>query len=248
MKDLIQRQRFEYKYHVSRGQALAIRDFVSGYLQPDSFGVTQPNLSYPVHSIYFDSPSLKTYQDTINGEKNRFKLRIRYYEAGEDSPVFVEMKRRVNSVIIKSRAAVKRSSVPHIAKGYFGSYEDLVSPDDESLYNLQKISEYYNLLKARPKVHVSYLREAWVADGTNKIRVTFDRNVQSEPVNDITFKEQMIDPVDVFGNTVILELKFTDRFPDWFKSMVQIFGLRQSSAAKYVDGLINLGRNHRIRL
>ncbi len=248
MKDSLQRQRFEYKYHVTESQALAIRDFVSGYLSPDSYGATQPNLSYPVHSIYFDSPGFKTYQDTINGEKNRYKLRLRYYESGEDSPVYLEMKRRMNHIIIKSRASIKRETADHIARGFSGGYDDLVNPDDESFYNLKHISERINILRAQPRVHVSYLREAWMADGTNKIRVTFDRSVKTEPVKEIVFKNEMTNPTDVFGSNVILELKFTDRFPEWFKSLVQVFGLRQASAAKYVDGLINLERKHLIRL
>jgi len=40
---------------------------------------------------------------------------------------------------------------------------------------------------------------------------------------------------------VILELKFTGRFPDWFKEMVRIFNLRQGSASKYADGIARRG-------
>jgi hypothetical protein len=54
------------------------------------------------------------------------------------------------------------------------------------------------------------------------------------------------DPVVVFGNEVVLELKFTDRFPDWFKELVRVFGLMQCGAAKYVEGVTLIGQ-HRIR-
>jgi hypothetical protein len=40
---------------------------------------------------------------------------------------------------------------------------------------------------------------------------------------------------------VILELKFSGRFPDWFKDLVRVFGLRQGSASKYADGIANQG-------
>jgi len=36
---------------------------------------------------------------------------------------------------------------------------------------------------------------------------------------------------------VILELKFTGRFPDWFADLARCFNLWQSSAAKYADGV-----------
>jgi hypothetical protein len=41
----------------------------------------------------------------------------------------------------------------------------------------------------------------------------------------------------------VLELKFTNRFPDWFKELVRVFGLMQCGAAKYVDGVTLVGEN-----
>jgi hypothetical protein len=43
-----------------------------------------------------------------------------------------------------------------------------------------------------------------------------------------------------FGDKVILELKFTNRFPDWFADMVRLFGLTRSAAAKYCEGVASL--------
>ena len=47
----------------------------------------------------------------------------------------------------------------------------------------------------------------------------------------------MRNPRVSWGKAVILELKFTDRFPEWFAEMVRVFNLQPSGAAKYVDGL-----------
>ena len=41
-----------------------------------------------------------------------------------------------------------------------------------------------------------------------------------------------------------LELKFTGRFPDWFKELVRVFGLKQGSASKYADGIALKGESH----
>ena len=51
----------------------------------------------------------------------------------------------------------------------------------------------------------------------------------------------MRDPHYVFGDNTVLELKFTNRFPDWFRELVRIFGLMQCGAAKYVDGVTLMG-------
>jgi hypothetical protein len=50
-------------------------------------------------------------------------------------------------------------------------------------------------------------------------------------------------PASVFGNDVVLELKFTNRFPDWFKELARVFGLMQCGAAKYVDGVTVFGQD-----
>jgi hypothetical protein len=47
----------------------------------------------------------------------------------------------------------------------------------------------------------------------------------------------MSKPLLVWGRAVVLELKFTDRYPNWFRDLVQIFNLRQCGAAKYADGV-----------
>ena len=72
-EDRMQLQRFELKYRIKHeATALAVRDFVSMYLEVDEYGATLPQYSYPVHSLYLDSPGLKLYWDTINGSKNRY--------------------------------------------------------------------------------------------------------------------------------------------------------------------------------
>ncbi len=103
--DNLQSQRFEFKYIIREPVALAIRDFVRSYLVIDEYGATLPNLSYPVHSLYLDSPDLKLYHSTINGDKNRFKLRLRFYEDRPKAPVYFEIKRRVNNTIRSSAVA-----------------------------------------------------------------------------------------------------------------------------------------------
>lgn len=244
-KDNIQRQRYEYKYVINERIALAIRDFVSSYLDPDPYGSTQPMYSYPVHSLYLDSPSLRTFQETVNGDRNRFKLRIRYYENQRDKPVYFEIKRRADRVISKKRVVVYRNAAEDLARGYLPGFESLANPVAEQMDALIDFTRLVNHLQARPRVHVSYLREAWIADGHNKIRVTLDRNVQSEPERRVSFDYDFAHPNSVFGEQVILELKFTDRFPLWFKELVQVFGLRQGGAAKYVQGILNMGE-HRV--
>jgi hypothetical protein len=47
----------------------------------------------------------------------------------------------------------------------------------------------------------------------------------------------MRNPRVSWGKAVILELKFTNRFPEWFAELVRVFNLQPSGAAKWFDGL-----------
>jgi SPX domain protein involved in polyphosphate accumulation len=239
----LQQQRFELKYLVAESLTPAIRDFVSCHLELDDFGVGRPNLSYPVHSVYLDSDDLHTHQATIVGTKNRFKLRLRYYDDAPNAPVFFEVKGRVDSCILKRRCGVRRAAVAEVLSGQVPSLEQMVTTEPRHFAALERFLLLMTSINARPKAHNSYLREAWVSPYDNSVRVTFDRHVRIEPHFDFTAVVPMRDPMPIYSPIVILELKFTNRFPNWFNDLVQSFNLMQSSAAKYSGGVLLLGES-----
>ncbi len=243
MPDRFQHQRFEFKYIVTESLALAIREFVSGYLELDEFGATLPDYSYPVHSLYLDSHDLHTFKTTITGEKNRFKLRLRYYDERPGTPIFFEIKRRMNTTILKERGAVNRASVRTLLSGHLPCEEDLFSNRPSHMVGVQRFLQLMNEINATPRVHVSYLREAWISQHDNSVRVTMDRKVHCDLDGAARLDTQSINPVTVFKHMVILELKFTNRFPEWFNHLVATFGLKQGGAAKYAEGVELLGQD-----
>ncbi len=100
-----------------------------------------------------------------------------------------------------------------------------------------------NELTATPKSHVAYYREAWISTDDNSVRVTMDRETRIQVDPTYRMSTEMIDPHYVFGDNIVLELKFTNRYPDWFREWVRIFGLAQCGAAKYVDGVTLIGES-----
>lgn len=237
MHDKLQLQRFELKYIIEESVALAVRDYVSTQLELDEFSVGKPNYSYPVHSLYLDSDDLYLYQSTVNSEKNRYKLRLRFYNDQPDTPVFFEIKRRVDNAILKQRGGVKRPAVDCLLAGHMPEPAHSTSKEPSHLFALQRFRELMTRLGAKPKVHVAYLREAWLPHDGNSVRVTMDRQVRDDPEPTSRLSTQMKNPVLVFGDSVILEIKFTGSFPLWLADMVRAFNLRPCSAAKYVDGI-----------
>jgi len=239
-RDRMQKQRFELKYLITEETALYVRSFVRQHLDFDEYSVGKPDYSYPVHSLYIDSRDLKLYWSTINGDKNRFKLRLRYYSTHADSPVFFEIKRRVNNCIMKQRGGVKQDCVHLLLKGHLPQPEHLVSKNPNSLVALQNFCEQAHQLRATPRVHIFYMREAYVSEDDN-VRVTLDRKVYGEANLNYSIKTEMENPALTFPNQVILELKFTNRFPDWFRELVRVFGVMQCGAAKYCECVQGIG-------
>jgi hypothetical protein len=232
-----QHQRLELKYIVYEQTALAVRDFVSSYLTIDKFSAGQPDFSYPIHSLYLDSDCLIFYWHTINGNKDRFKLRLRYYDDQPSSPVFFEIKRRVNGAILKQRSAVNRDVVDALLAGQLLGPDEFFPANPDSLIVLGRFCQLMLHHAAKPKAHVAYRREAWVSCDQSSTRVTMDRQVQFAPESTTSLRTKMHNPVRVFPGKVVLELKFTDRFPNWFAELVRHFNLQTCSAAKYADGI-----------
>jgi len=234
-------QRFELKYLINEGITHRLRDFVSSYLELDDYAAGQPNRSYPVHSLYLDSDDLKIHHDGANGTRNRFKLRLRYYDDQPNTPVFFEIKQRADNCIIKQRCGVRREAVPLLLAGQLPEPGHLLSCEPRHLVTMQRFNLLLHQLSARPKLHNHYLREAWVSPHDNLVRVTFDRHTCAEPFFKAKAVVNMQQPVPVFPESVILEIKFTTRFPNWFNELVRRFNLMQFSSAKYCEGVEVVG-------
>lgn len=231
----LQSARYENKYIVSERIARKIYDFVRCYLGPDQFTEEGYTKGYPVHSLYLDSPDLHTCNATVQGHKNRFKLRIRFYDNKPDSPVFCEIKRREEYVILKQRAMIYRQAVDDLLAGAPPAHEYLVKNDAKNWKALYDFCRLRDKIDARPTAYTSYFRAGYEPADNNSVRVTFDRDIRAgkyekklEAANAESWPN-----INVPG--VVLELKFTDRFPNWMHDLTQTFNLRKGSMPKYVE-------------
>lgn len=227
----MQKERYELKYLIPASLKHPIRDFVSSYLELDAFAKTSSDYVYTIHSVYLDSPSLRTHHATQLGERNRFKLRLRYYDDKPESPVFLEVKRRGGEVIIKSRCMVARHALSSVLSG------DTSSLREQDLEGYTNFTQLVRDLQATPRAYVAYQREAWVSHHDNSVRVTMDSDVRVEPKFDLTPQTATKHPVSPFGEQIVLELKYTARYPEWFRSLVHTFHLMQSGGPKYSAGV-----------
>jgi len=235
----MQRNRFEYKYLIDERCAHDVRSFTRSYLVRDENARAQQKWSYATNSIYLDGPGYPLYNATLQGHKNRFKLRVRYYTENASDPVYFEIKRRVNDIILKDRALVRRERALRILAGESPRIGDLVRAGDLDAWSaLRRFCDMRDNVAALPRVYVSYQREAWVKPDDDNVRLTFDRELCGgkwdwDPT--FTVKRDVQVPPLMAGAPCVLELKFTDRFPHWFREMTRALNLERRSNAKYVQ-------------
>jgi len=237
----LQGSRFELKYVIGEACARGIQNFARGHLVADEHADPLRNNSYSVHSLYLDNPELSLCHATMRGLKNRFKLRIRFYDDRPDSPVYFEIKRRVNDAILKERSPVRREAIVPLLAGQWPRREDLAEYSDRHMSALQRFCHLKSLVGAEGRAFVSYVREAYVSPNSDHIRVTFDRNLMGAHYRSAFNLPHMRERCHPNVGGVILELKYTERFPPWLRDMVRMFDLERRSMAKYVVCVRTLG-------
>lgn len=103
-------ERLEFKYYVPYEHIDELRNSFMINMKHDGFACTQDRGRYTVRSIYFDTYKFLFYREKMEGVKNRKKLRIRTYnQPGENTPAYLEIKRKYGSVICKDRVSMRRN-------------------------------------------------------------------------------------------------------------------------------------------
>lgn len=223
--------RHEMKYLISESQAARIRRFIEPYVLLDRHSEFKPNNAYPIVSLYLDSDNMQLCRESIEGKKNRFKLRVRNYVDNPDYPLFFEIKRRVGTIIIKSRARIMKASMMPLLNGTLAPPTDTDIEDE----NLKQFLLYADTINAGPAIKVRYLRQAFESIADDRVRITFDRDLSCmvTSVPEVQLNGPGWQKLPISG--VILEIKFTGSYPAWLDSLTKCFSLRKQSLSKYVN-------------
>jgi hypothetical protein len=228
--------RYEMKYVISESKAVSIARFIEPYLKLDRYCRSQPGAAYPIVSLYLDSDNLQLCMESLRGHLKRFKLRVRSYSDDPDRPQFFEIKRRANTIIIKSRARVMSQDVTALLSG---QYVPPLRNYKTEVDALKQFQLYMKSVTAKPKVLIRYMRRAYESDTENRLRITFDRQLAYKVSNDpkVLLGGRGWQHSSITLGNVILEIKFTGRYPAWLGRMVQYFNLRHQSMSKYATSM-----------
>ena len=96
-------ERYEYKYFLTPSQKYDLLHMTGDRLALDSYGRTT------IRNIYYDTDNFRLIRDSLDHPVYKEKLRVRSYQrADENDMVFVEIKKKFESVVYKRRVAVPK--------------------------------------------------------------------------------------------------------------------------------------------
>jgi hypothetical protein len=230
--DITLYSRYECKYLVSPMVISEFRAFIRPFMRPDAFAALRPGFRYPICSLYLDSEDLVLYQQTVGGEKQRFKLRVRSYTDDVTQPVFLEVKSKLNNIVKKRRARLDRRTAHAVLDaGVNGNLGNLPA---DLMDDVDHFRHHVMLTQAKPVIRVRYMREAYESRGGDPVRITIDTELMHAVTLDDSWSHGTGRWVTTPVGDTIIEIKFTERFPSWINDLVRIFGLKQQPVPKYV--------------
>jgi SPX domain protein involved in polyphosphate accumulation len=232
-------ERYEFKYLVPERLVPEIRATALTTSKIDRYA--DVGGTYLIRSLYFDTARFDLYWANGREQGDRFKMRVRVYP-GKKSPVFLEVKRRVKDVIIKTRAPVPADAWLDVIAGREAALSALSPSVRTGSINFIKRVHRHHL---EPVALIEYEREAYVSEVDSYARLTFDRKITVQPRDrldleaspgrwravDHVMKTQTPEPV------CVLELKFERRPPAWMSALVRRLDLVRRSFSKYCYGV-----------
>src|SRR3989344_3547878 len=172
-------QRFEFKYYLPKNTADKIIPDLLNHMEWDSYIADSGKDYYRVNSLYFDSPDFGCFWDKESGIADRKKLRFRYYNdlVNGTDPVFIEIKRKKDALVIKDRIKLEASDCYNNHLDV--KLTELRQADKENNF-LQELIWFKRKNSMRPKLFVTYKRKALMGKVDKKLRVTFDYDIKTQ--------------------------------------------------------------------
>lgn len=213
-------RRYEIKYFLTRRQQEELLAVMEPYMKLDDYGHSV------IRNIYFDTDTYRLIRHSLEKPVYKEKLRVRSYrQADQGSEVFVELKKKYNSVVYKRRVAL----LEHEAFDWLcGS--GFRPADSQIAEEIEYFRAYYRTL--HPACFLSYERDAFYSLSKDDFRVTFDSNILSRQTDlslaaDV-WGTQLLEP-----GQVLMEIKTPGGIPLWMTDFLTKNRIYKTSFSKY---------------
>ena len=187
IKKIVKKEkRVEKKILLKNGQISLIRNlfFEKGFKK--IYGIRK------ISSIYFDDINLNCLRDNIDGNKDRYKIRLRWYNDNFKNA----------NIEIKFKEGYMGYKIRYKIKNKFCDIENLISITKKWI--LENLGVYMN-----PVIKINYIREYYL---NKKIRLTIDTKLKA-----IKYVGSSFSTTGLFNNEVI-EFKYDLEQDNYFRN------------------------------
>ena len=213
-------KRYELKFLLTTEQKQLVLNAMAPYMELDQYGRTT------IRNIYYDTDSYRLIRRSIEKPAYKEKLRIRSYSrAKPNSTVFVELKKKYDSVVYKRRLSLSEEEALEWVSGVHHC-KDCSQISREIDYFLS----YYETLQ--PKVFLSYEREAYYSRDGSDFRVTFDDHILARQ-EDISLESEIWGAPLLPDGMVLMEVKCSGGIPLWMTEVLSRERIYKTSFSKY---------------
>ena len=211
-------KRYELKYLLTRSQQHTLCRSLEPYMTADRFSHSS------IRNIYYDTPDYRLIRQSLEKPVYKEKLRVRSYgRARAEDDVFVELKKKYNSVVYKRRLEMPQQQAldAMICRSPM--------PDSQIGREIETTLHFYQELI--PRVYLSYERDAYHALDSD-FRLTFDDCIRYR-TEELTLNSEPWGHPLLDSDMVLMELKIPDSMPLWMADILDRMGLQKTSFSKY---------------
>ena len=217
-------KRYELKYRINHAQRDALLKAIEGHLALDMFGHST------IRNLYYDTDTWRLVRRSIEKPWYKEKLRVRSYgQATDTSTVFVELKKKYESVVYKRRLALP------CQEAMWGLEPENIVPagpkDQQIGREIEAFKDFYGPSLA-PAMYLSYEREAFYPIDGADFRMTIDENLLWRE-DDIDLRAPGGGRFIIPPDEMILELKTPGGLPMWMVQFLSEHRIYQTSFSKY---------------
>lgn len=212
-------KRYEIKYMITRGQKEKVLEAMFPYMKQDKFGHTT------IRNVYFDTDNYMLVRRSMEKPVYKEKLRIRSYKRVEpQEDVFIELKKKFQNVVYKRREELSQEETTEWLESESFPKNTQIGAEIDYFFKL------YRTLK--PRVFLSYERDAFYSLDGSDFRVTFDENIlareQELSLSSDVWGEKLID-----DDIVLMEIKTTGSIPLYMTGALAKERIYKTSFSKY---------------
>lgn len=221
-------KRTEKKFWMSRSDFEELEKLIGQHITEDEYGMSL------VNNIYCDTDDYLLIRKSVERPDFKEKLRIRYYgEVSEDCKAFAEIKRKVDGTGFKRRLISSFDDIDKLLKG------QAISSGEKQIEC--EIISFAGRYLPRPKIYISYRRQAFFDKENPGLRISFDENIRWNRVGKYFSLKELSDlknlsesskPLEHNRGEILMEIKSNMAVPRWLLDEINRLKIYQAPFSK----------------